>query len=181
MEGAVPRGPGRWALPSVTHTFNSDTVALSLHTLPHHQSTLFAKLSWDPRGGALQVQQVIVIPPAPLAPHRTVSRILLLSCLWQRRCSCCEPGNRLLRSRSSPAGAQDWEVPEAGPSQGCPVRVRMLCTAQHGAVQGASVCWCGGLGIPWSGLLLPANRHPLTWGSVALTARELSFLNRELK
>ena len=52
MEGAVPRGPGRWALPSVTHTFNSDTVALSLHTFPHPQFTLFAKLSWDPRGSA---------------------------------------------------------------------------------------------------------------------------------
>lgn len=65
VEGAVPRGPGRWALPSVTHTFNSDTVVLSLHALPQHQFTLFAKLSWDPRGSAIQVQQVTIIPPAP--------------------------------------------------------------------------------------------------------------------
>lgn len=30
-------------------------------------------------------------------------------------------------------------------------------------------------------LPLPANRHPLTWGSVALTPQELSFVKRELQ
>lgn len=34
VEGAAPRGPGRWALPLVARTLNSDTVELSLHAFP---------------------------------------------------------------------------------------------------------------------------------------------------